>query len=543
MQILKRNIFIFIFLISLGFINTFNSYALDTKIAFSDPSVIQGNEVNVVLKISSLSGENLGNTNLLLKYDTNYIEFISGNAAQGGEGTIKISALEDGKQEWVYNLKFKALKAGETKIEISSDEVYDSDGKTATISQKGSSKITITPGATISNNAKLSSLSIDGFSLNPEFNEDIDNYNVDITEDISSLVINTVAQDANATIEIKGNENFVDGENKIEIKVLAADNSTSKVYTINAIRENKKPISNIQISVLDKTIYLFEPEADVKIPKGLKQTEVEVNGAKVKAWVDEIDAGKNFVLVYGKNVDGELGFYSYDLKEKTLQRYFGTQNEDLNNKYKSSKNTCKILTYILYLLVLVIILLIALIVYLFKKIKRNNDFDDKAEIFEEDENEASDINEDKLELESLEDFLQKNKEKENYNEKVDSKIDAFEEKEETKENLKEDLKEVKEEEKLKEEETLDADLRRTFEEKEEKKEEAKEEEKLKEEETSDADLERAFEEKEETKEEVKEEEKLKEETLDADFEKASKDKEEVEEDQELDADFEIIDLK
>ena len=135
MKVLRKIILNLAFILVLGIGVSLNSnfvmqaYALDTRIAFSDPSVIEGNEVTVVLKISSLEGGNLGNANLMLKYDNSYLEFISGNNAEGGAGAIKISAGEDGKQEWVYNLRFKALKAGETNIEVSSDEIYDVNGK------------------------------------------------------------------------------------------------------------------------------------------------------------------------------------------------------------------------------------------------------------------------------------------------------------------------------------------------------------------------------------------------------------------------------
>ena len=74
MKVLRKIILNLAFILVLGIGVSLNSnfvmqaYALDTRIAFSDPSVIEGNEVTVVLKISSLEGGNLGNANLMLKY-------------------------------------------------------------------------------------------------------------------------------------------------------------------------------------------------------------------------------------------------------------------------------------------------------------------------------------------------------------------------------------------------------------------------------------------------------------------------------------------
>lgn len=391
MKVLRKIILNLAFILVLGIGVSLNSnfvmqaYALDTRIAFSDPSVIEGNEVTVVLKISSLEGGNLGNANLMLKYDNSYLEFISGNNAEGGAGAIKISAGEDGKQEWVYNLRFKALKAGETNIEVSSDEIYDVNGKSATISKKGSSKVTIAAGASTSTNANLSSLSVSEGALEPEFNPDTTEYTMNVGTDINSINISAVAAEANSSVEISGNENLVEGENKVNINVKAADGSTSKSYTITVMKavtsesqastESKTEKSLAEITVSSKTIHVIDLDSGVKIPENMVENSIEVNGVKVKGWIDKSDGGQNFVLVYGQNSEGEKGFYVYDLKEKTIQRYFFESGASALANYNSLKNSYKLRTYIMYTLSLISIFLFAIIIYLLtrKKTAKNND--------------------------------------------------------------------------------------------------------------------------------------------------------------------------
>lgn len=391
MKVLRKIILNLAFILVLGIGVSLNSnfvmqaYALDTRIAFSDPSVIEGNEVTVVLKISSLEGGNLGNANLMLKYDNSYLEFISGNNAEGGAGAIKISAGEDGKQEWVYNLRFKALKAGETNIEVSSDEIYDVNGKSATISKKGSSKVTIAAGASTSTNANLSSLSVSEGALEPEFNPDTTEYTMNVGTDINSINISAVAAEANSSVEISGNENLVEGENKVNINVKAADGSTSKSYTITVMKavtsesqastESETEKSLAEITVSSKTIHVIDLDSGVKIPENMVENSIEVNGVKVKGWIDKSDAGQNFVLVYGQNSEGEKGFYVYDLKEKTIQRYFFESGASALVNYNSLKNSYKLRTYIMYTLSLLSIVLFAIIIYLLtrKKTAKNND--------------------------------------------------------------------------------------------------------------------------------------------------------------------------
>ena len=391
MKVLRKIILNLAFILVLGIGVSLNSnfvmqaYALDTRIAFSDPSVIEGNEVTVVLKISSLDGGNLGNANLMLKYDNSYLEFISGNNAEGGAGAIKISAGEDGKQEWVYNLRFKALKAGETNIEVSSDEIYDVNGKSATISKKGSSKVTIAAGASTSTNANLSSLSVSEGALEPEFNSDTTEYTMNVGADINSINISAVAAEANSSVEISGNENLVEGENKVNINVKAADGSTSKSYTITVMKavtsesqastESETEKSLAEITVSSKTIHVIDLDSGVKIPENMVENSIEVNGVKVKGWIDKSDGGQNFVLVYGQNSEGEKGFYVYDLKEKTIQRYFFESGASALANYNSLKNSYKLRTYIMYTLSLISIFLFAIIIYLLtrRKTAKNND--------------------------------------------------------------------------------------------------------------------------------------------------------------------------
>ena len=49
------------------------SLAASVRIAFSDPTVTAGEEVNVTLKISSLDGGALGHSSLMLSYDPNIL--------------------------------------------------------------------------------------------------------------------------------------------------------------------------------------------------------------------------------------------------------------------------------------------------------------------------------------------------------------------------------------------------------------------------------------------------------------------------------------
>ena len=93
-------------------------------------------------------------------------------------------------------------------------------------------------------NANLENLAIEGFLLEPGFNKNITEYNIKIGSNVISLNILAVQEKEEAVVEITGNENFIDGNNVINITVTAEDGITKKTYTINAykktVEEEKK---------------------------------------------------------------------------------------------------------------------------------------------------------------------------------------------------------------------------------------------------------------------------------------------------------------
>ena len=78
----------------------------------------------------------------------------------------------------------------------------------------------------------LTKLEISGFELQPQFQTDVFEYNVDLKENLDKLEIETVATQENATVEITGNENLQDGENIITILVNSEDGQESVAYQI-----------------------------------------------------------------------------------------------------------------------------------------------------------------------------------------------------------------------------------------------------------------------------------------------------------------------
>lgn len=78
----------------------------------------------------------------------------------------------------------------------------------------------------------LSKLEIKNQTLSPKFDVETYEYTIGLKEDISSLEIEAVANNENATVEIIGNENLKDGENVITILVTNAETEEVATYQI-----------------------------------------------------------------------------------------------------------------------------------------------------------------------------------------------------------------------------------------------------------------------------------------------------------------------
>lgn len=107
-----------------------------------------------------------------------------------------------------------------------------------------------------SNAKQLSSLTVEQYKLEPDFNPDITEYSLTVGKDVEDLVIEAVAADENATVEITGNNGLLLGENTVNIKVTAED-GTVRTYKINVTKVEE---IGIQLAELTVENYALSPE-------------------------------------------------------------------------------------------------------------------------------------------------------------------------------------------------------------------------------------------------------------------------------------------
>lgn len=107
-------------------------------------------------------------------------------------------------------------------------------------------------------NTNLENLAIEYAILSPEFNEQITRYNTQVANEINQLKILAIPENEKGKVEILGNNNLNEGNNKIEIKVTAPNGFTQRIYEINVYKRNKQ----------EETIYNQEVD---KVKKRLEE--------------------------------------------------------------------------------------------------------------------------------------------------------------------------------------------------------------------------------------------------------------------------------
>ena len=172
------------------------SWASSGKISFSDPSAMVGNQVTVNVKVTATEGA-LGGADIMLAYDPSVLEFVSGTNANGGAGSIRLIGTmdSDNTTSFSYTLTFKTLQAGNTGITVANYEVYDKDLQAMTMSHVGSSSVKVTPLATYSSEAALSSLQISPGELTPAFSPDVTSYTASVAGDVDKIAVSAAPKD------------------------------------------------------------------------------------------------------------------------------------------------------------------------------------------------------------------------------------------------------------------------------------------------------------------------------------------------------------
>lgn len=339
-RLFSRNLAaLFVALVMVLALTTPISWAASCTVTFSDPTVTQGNNVTISVKVSG----SVAASTIRMNYDQSYLQFVSGDLGygSGGSGSVLLDKENSsGSGSMSFSMTFKALKTGKTTISCTSYDIVDGNGDPMSVNM-GNSVVTINAPYTASGNNNLSSLSISPGTLSPGFSAGTTSYSASVSNSTTSVAVSAKAADGKAKVAVWGNTGLSVGNNTVTVQV-TAENGSKKTYTINVNRAagstggntggnapapddtpspspTATPEPQVTVTLPDDTQLPVSnqlPEG-VSVPAGFEQSQLEVDGQTLPTAVHQ-DGG--LVAVYLAGDEGHpAGFYFYNEKTREVQ--------------------------------------------------------------------------------------------------------------------------------------------------------------------------------------------------------------------------------
>ena len=311
---MKKNILISIILVIAVFIYTteVNAATGSLGISASVNTAKVGQTVKATIYIKGLTGRfNVTSSNpavlsggCMNVWYENYGDSCSFSAKGVGSATITVTAISVNHND-DYS-EFTGSKS--VSINIVDSSSSNSGGTTNNNSTTKEVK-------EYSSNNNLSSLSVEGYDIDPKFSKDKTEYKLTVDEKVESIKVNAKASDSEAEVKGTGEIKLTPGENTLEIKVIA-ENGNEKVYKLIVTVEDQHPIK----VTIDKKEYTVVKKNNKLIEKldGYEETKIKINEEEVVAYKN---AKTNVLLVILKDNDNKLAYYIYNEKEKSYSRY------------------------------------------------------------------------------------------------------------------------------------------------------------------------------------------------------------------------------
>lgn len=234
-----------------------------------------------------------------------------------------------------------------------------------------------------SNVKTLRSLTVEQFTLEPEFDPDITEYSLTVGADVEKLDIGVIAEDPKSTVEIVGNNELLIGENTVNVKVTAED-GTVRTYTINV---TKLADVGVKLSELSVENYTLSPEFSSDVFEyTLNITDTSITNLTINAKSDEenvdIEIVGNNELKLGKNIITILVTSKDDNLTTTYQIVVNIEEtQPENNQIIAGIDNNDLFMYIGIGVVVLVILIIIIVAIVRKRrnAKETDDYDDEED--------------------------------------------------------------------------------------------------------------------------------------------------------------------
>lgn len=306
---MKKKIILFAFLINCILVGNISCYAASASIKSSSYSVVKGNKVTITLTINSESP--LVSIEGTLK--------CSGAGVSGG-----VDLRFDDSSNSLYSKTYthsvtpttsgtlSCYTEGVRLTEMSKDNWQNIGNKNVNISVNNPQVI---PPKQYSSNNYLSSLVVEGYNLDKDFDKEVLEYNIELPNGTEKININAKTENGNAKVNGIGEVSVTEGNNKIELKV-TAENGNVRTYVINALVKELDPIL---VKVDNKEYNIVRKEGVLDPLEGYEKSSVTIGEEEVLSYYNETT---KYNLVILKDDAGNANYYIYDNNKYTLYKEY-----------------------------------------------------------------------------------------------------------------------------------------------------------------------------------------------------------------------------
>lgn len=232
----------------------------------------------------------------------------------------------------------------------------------------------------------LKSLTVEGYTITPEFNKYTLTYYLVIPSDVTSINVSAEPENENAKTKITGNTKLSSKENTIKI-VVTAQNKTTKTYNIIATKQEDNGLKLNELTIDGATFteplssMNFHYTADLKSDKELTDLKINAVPSMENAEVEIVgstglEAGENLVTIILRsgntvttyeitvNITVEKTVIT-EVKNNAIMGTFNKVKDSVTEFFKDENKTIAVL-------VAVALVLLILVVMLIVKINRKN---------------------------------------------------------------------------------------------------------------------------------------------------------------------------
>jgi hypothetical protein len=292
---MKKINYLLFTLFSIFLLSSIVSAAPSAKLTVSSSNITNGKTVTAKVTIYNTAAWNVKITS---SGNTSGCSQSWADATSNGNDTTK-----------TFSTTCRASSTGIISFNLSGD-VTSSDGTNTNVS--GSARVTVSEPKPASETNTLKSLTIEGYSLSPEFNADTLEYSVDVPSTVSSVKVTATKKDSASSVSGDGEINVDEGANKVDI-IVTAESGATRTYSITVNVKDENPII---VNIDGKEYTIIKNAKNLTIPDNYILSTINIENIDIPCFINDVN---KLTLVALKDNEGNINFYTY--KDGNYQKY------------------------------------------------------------------------------------------------------------------------------------------------------------------------------------------------------------------------------